>query len=102
MLASDYQASEQAIADSTNSKKRKSYCRWLDKDRFQIGKYTAVHGASAAAKKFATKDKPLNECSTRTFSALYKEEIKNTKKDKQDPKKETVPLPSGDLCYWVF
>ena len=54
-----------------------------------------IHGASAAAKKFATKDKPLNECSTRTFSALYKEEIKKTKK-------EIVPLPSGDLCYWVF
>ena len=61
-----------------------------------------IHGALAAAKKFATKDKPLNECSTRTFSALYKEEIKKTKKDKQDPNKEIVPLPSGDLCYWVF
>ena len=90
MLASDYQASEQAIADSTNSKKRKSYCRWLDKDRFQIGKYTAVHGASAAAKKFATKDKPLNEISARRFSALYKGQIKKAKKDKRDPKKELV------------
>ena len=62
----DSQASVQAVADSTNSKKRKSYCRWSDKDCFQIGKY-AVLGASAAAKKFATKDKPLNESSARRF-----------------------------------
>ena len=66
----DYHASVQAIADSTNSKKINSYCRWSDKDRFQIGKYAAVHGASAAAKKFATKDKPPNESSARRFSAL--------------------------------
>ena len=91
----DYHASVQAIADSTNSKKINSYCRWSDKDRFQIGKYAAVHGASAAAKKFATKDKPLNESSARRFSALYKEEIKKAKKDKRDPKKELVPLPRG-------
>ena len=91
----DYQGSVQAIADSTNSKKRKSYCRWSDKDCFQIGKYAAVLGASAAAKKFATKDKPLNESSARRFSALYKEEIKKAKKDKRDPKKELVPLPRG-------
>ena len=89
----DYQASVQAIADSTNSKKRKSSCRWSDKDRFQIGKYATLHGASAAAKKIATKDKALNESSAGRFSALYKEEIKKAKKDKRDPKKELVPLP---------
>ena len=66
-----------------------------DKDRFQIETYATVHGASAAAKKFATKDKPLNESSARRFSALYKEEIKKAKKDKRDPKKELVPLPRG-------
>ena len=91
----DYQASVQAIADSTNSQKRKTYCRWSDKDRFQIGKYATVHGTAAAAKKFATKDKPLNESSARRFSALYKEEIKKEKKDKRDPQKEPVPLPRG-------
>ena len=89
----DYHTSVQAIADSTNSKKRKSYCQWLDKDRFQIGKYIAVHGASAAAKTFATKDKLLNKSLARRFSALYKEEIKEAKKDKRNPKKELVPLP---------
>ena len=47
-----------------------------DKDPFQVETYATVHGASAAAKKFATKDKPLNESSARRFSALYKEEIK--------------------------
>ena len=66
-----------------------------DKDRFQIETYATVHGASAAAKKFATKDKPLNESSARRFSALYKEEIKKEKKDKRDPQKEPVPLPRG-------
>ena len=91
----DYQASIQAIADSTNSKKRKWYCQWLDKDHFQIGKYATVHGASASAKKFATKDKPLNESLAWRFSALYKEEIKKEKKDKLNPKKELVPLPCG-------
>ena len=51
----DYQASVQAIADSTNSKKRKAYCRWSDKDRFQIGKYAAVHGAQLQQKNLQQK-----------------------------------------------
>ena len=93
----DYQASVQAIADSTNSKKRKAYCRWSDKDRFQIRKYAAVHGTSAAAKKCAAKDKPLNESSARRFSVLYKEEIKKAKKDKRDPKNELAPFPKRDI-----
>ena len=76
----DYHASVQAIADSTNSKKINSYCRWSDKDRFQIGKYAAVHGASAAAKKFVTKDKPLNESSARRFSAFYKEKLRKQRR----------------------
>ena len=85
----------QAMADSAYSKKRKSFCQWSDKDGFQIGEYAAVHGASATAKKFTTKGKPLNESSVRRFRALYKKEIKKSKKDIRNPKKELVPLPRG-------
>ena len=92
----DYEASIQAIANSAaTSKKRKSYNRWSDKDRFNIGKYAAVYGATAAAKKFATEDRPLNESSTRRFSALYKEELKKSKKDERDPRTELAVLPRG-------
>ena len=63
---------------------------WI-KVAFKLGNTQwCIHGASAAAKKFATKDKPLNEISARRFSALYKGQIKKAKKDKRDPKKELV------------
>ena len=40
----DYQASIQAIANSTEkSKKRKSFSHWSDKDHFKIEKYAAAH-----------------------------------------------------------
>ena len=44
-----------------------------------------MHGATAAAKKFATEDKPLNKRSASRFRDLYKEELKQANKDEQDP-----------------
>ena len=74
----DYEACVQARSEAT-TKKKTSYNRWSDKDRFQIGKYASIHGSSAAAKKFSPKEKPLNESSARQFSALYKEELEKAK-----------------------
>ena len=61
-------------ATSTTSAKRKNYRKWSDKERYDIGKYATLHGAVPAAKKFGTKEKPLNESSARRFAKLYQVE----------------------------
>ena len=82
-------------ATDTISTKRKNYQRWSDKERFQIGKYAALNGPVTAAKKFGTKDKPLNESSARRFANSYREELARAKKENRDVCKGLKILPRG-------
>ena len=98
----DYQASVQEIADSSNSKTIKSYCRWSDKDRFQIQKYAAVHGASAAAKK------KLQQNTSHYTKVQFEDSVPFTKKilRKQNKingiqRRNYFTYHAGDLCYWI-
>ena len=56
----DFSSVSKAVANSSGSK-RKSYKKWTDRQRFQIGKYAAENGPAATAKKFTTEMSPLNE-----------------------------------------
>ena len=55
-----------------------------EKERYEIGKYTAIHRSRAAERKFHTKEKPLSESNARRFSKLYKEEILKAQKNNRD------------------
>ena len=66
-------------ATSKIPSKRKSYQKWSDKERYDIGKYASLHGPVPAAKKFGTKEKPLNESSACRFAKLYQEELATAK-----------------------
>ena len=90
----DYEACSEASA-STTSNRSKKYVRWSDKERFEIGKYAAVHGSRAAERKYHTKNKPLNETSARRFAKAYKEEIKKARKDNRNVNKGLTTLPRG-------
>ena len=61
----DYSYVSEAVANSSGSK-RNSYQKWHDKQRFQIGEYAAENGPAAAARKFATKQNPLNRSTVRS------------------------------------
>ena len=90
----DYRACSEA---STNiiSNRPKNYRKWSEKERYEIGKYAAIHGSGAAEKKFHTKEKPLSESNARRFSKLYKEEISKAQKNNHDVNKNLSVLPSG-------
>ena len=82
----DYFAVTEAVATSPNAKTRKTtYNHWSKKDRFIIGKYSAENEHAATVRKFSSKEKPLNESTVRRFCKHYKDELKQSMKEKCDP-----------------
>ena len=65
----DYQACSEASTNIT-SNRPKNYRKWSEKERYEIGKYAAIHGSRAAERNFNIKEKPLSESNTRIFSKL--------------------------------
>lgn len=90
----DYETVVEAISEP-EKREKKSYRRWSTKERFDIGKYATIHGGSAAAKKFKTKDKPLNESTARRFNNLYKKELEESTREKRAMTNQFVPLKRG-------
>ena len=79
----DYRDCSEASTNITCN--RPKNCRkWSEKERYEIGKYAAIHGSRAAERKFYTKEKPLSESNARRFSKLYKEEIMKAQKNNCD------------------
>ena len=86
----------EAVEASSQVKTRKqTYTNWTNKERFVIGKYAAENGQTAAARKFSSKNKPLNESTTRRFCKRYKEELQRSTKEKREPKTELSLPPRG-------
>ena len=62
----DYLAVTEAVTSCTKKSNRKETCtHWSNKERFVIGKYAAENGHVATVRKFASKEKPLNESNVR-------------------------------------
>ena len=94
----------EAVATSSKAKTRKTtYNHWSNKDRFTIGKYSAENGHAATVRKFSSKEKPLNESTMRRFCKHYKDELKQSMKEKSEMKQELLlqrrsrPLMLGSL-----
>ena len=79
----DYRACSEANTSITSNRPKK-YRKWSEKERYEIGKYAAIHGSRAAERKFCMKEKPLSESNARRFSKLYKEEISKAQKNNCD------------------
>ena len=90
----DYRACSEASTNIT-SNRPKNYRKWSEKERYEIGKYAAIHGSRAAEKNFHTKEKPLSESNARRFSKLYKEEISKAQKNNRDVTRNLSVLPRG-------
>ena len=93
----DYRACSEASTNIT-SNRPKNYRKWSEKERYEIGKYAAIHGSRAAERKFHTKEKPLSESNAQRFSKLYKEEISKAQKNNRDVNRNlSVLLRAGPL-----
>ena len=93
----DYQTCSEASTNIT-SNRPKDYRKWSEKERYEIGKYTVIHGSRAAERKFHTKEKPLSESNARRFSKLYKEQISKAQKTNRDNVNRNLSaLPRGRL-----
>ena len=90
----DYRAWSEAITSIT-SNRPKNYRKWPEKERYEIGKYGAIHGSRAAERKFHTKKKPLSESNARRFSKLYKKEISKAQENNRDVSRNLSVLPRG-------
>ena len=65
----DYIAVTEVVeASSQVTIRKQTYTNWTNKERFVIGKYAVENGHTAAARKFSSKNKPLNESTVRRFS----------------------------------
>ena len=92
----DYQACSKASTNIT-SNRPKNYRKWSEKERYEIGKYAAMHGSRAAERKFHTKEKPISESIAPRFSKLYEEisKISKAQKNNRDVKRNLSVLPRG-------
>ena len=77
------------------SNRPKNYRKWLEKERYEIGKYVAICGSRAAERKFHIKEKPLSKGNARRFSKLYIEEISKVKRSNLDVNRNLSVLPCG-------
>ena len=71
-----YQAVVSTVQDIT--KKKRDNIKLADKERYDIGKYSSIHGATAAVRKFK-KSHPhlkLGESTTRSLKKKYEELLK--------------------------
>ena len=90
----DCQACSEASTNIT-SNRAKNYTKWLEKERYEIGKHVAIHRSRAAESKFHTKEKLLSETNAWRFTKLYKEEIPKAQKNNCDFNRNLSVLPRG-------
>ena len=94
----DYRACSEASTNIT-SNRPKNYRKWSEKERYEIGKYAAIHGSRAAERNFHVKEKLISESISQRFSKLYKEISKTSKaqNNNRDVNTNFSVLPGGRL-----
>ena len=73
----EYQAAVSSVQDIT--KKKRGNIKLTDKERYNIGKYSSIHGATAAVRKFK-KSHPhlkLGKSTARSLKKKYEELLKS-------------------------
>ena len=90
----DYRDCSKASTNIT-SNRPKNYREWSEKERYEFGKYAAIHGSRATKRKFHTEEKTLSQSNARRFSKLCKEEISKAQKSNCDVNRNLSVLPRG-------
>jgi len=92
----DYEVAVGAASNSEKqNEKRKPYQKWTSEERFKIGKYAAINGPVATARKFGSNSRPINESTVRGFCKMYKAELKAASKEKRSVETKLAIQPRG-------
>ena len=78
-------APEIQLSTSIQSKRQKSYVKWTDKQRFDIGKYAAENCNANAVRKFKGEFATLTKSTVRTFKKKYYQELTAAAKEQSQP-----------------
>ena len=91
----DFQVVQDEIAQQ-KSKRKTSYQKYSEEDRFKFGKYASENGASGAVRKLKNSYPDLKESTVRGFKSNYEEELK---KAKRKSRPMTKALPEKNYRY---
>ena len=79
-VISDFVSSDKSVNRSPQ------YRKWIDKQRYTIGKYAAENGTANTLRKLKTEFPNLSESTVRTFKERYYEEVKKCKEKLEERK----------------
>ena len=85
----DFQVVQDEVAQK-KSKRKTSYQKCSEEDRFKIGKYLSENGASVAVRKFKNLYPDMKESTVRGFKSNYEEELKKAKRQSR-PMMKALP-----------
>ncbi len=91
------------LSQTPGKRKRGDYHDYDGDDRLKVARYANIHGCSAAAKKFSTSAKKINESTIRGWVKKFRKQL-NTSTDPSDvkaadmsPKPRGRPVKLGDI-----
>ena len=98
----DFQAVQDEIAQK-KFKRKTSYQKYSEEDRFKIGKYASENGATAAVRKFKNSFPDIKESTVRRFKSNYEEELKKAKLQSRPMTKALPEKTRGrPLMLWAI
>lgn len=65
----------------------RSYTKWKNEDRYQIGRYALENGTAASVRRFKDKFPSLNESTVRSFKVKVEKELSDARKEGRDVSK---------------
>ena len=96
----------EAIYDQTlkdmNNKKRMSYVKWTEEERYNVRKCASQNGIAAAARHYQCKCKNINESTVREFKNSVEKELRLQQKIKVILERKHPFKSTEDHLCWVM
>ena len=97
----DFQVVQDEIAQK-KSKRKTSYQKYSEEDRFKIGKDASENGATAAVRKFKNSYPDMEESTARGFKSNYEEELKKAKRKSRAMTKALPEKKRASIDAWGY
>ena len=97
----DFQVVQDEIAQKRN-KRKTSYQKYSEEDRFKIGKYASENRATAAVRKFKNSYPDMKESTVQGFKSNYEEELKKAKRQSRPMTKALPEKKRASIDVWGY
>ena len=97
----DFQVVQDEIAQKRN-KRKTSYQKYSEEDRFKIGKYASENRATAAVRKFKNSYPDMKESTVQGFKSNYEEELKKVKRQSRPMTKALPEKKRASIDVWGY